>query len=275
MHFTEQHHLLPKIYFGCKVRRKPTNSLHYVMCKIHNDMDMKKVVVVLFLDIKGAFPSINLDKLVYNMHKQGIPKEYTDQIHIKIGNRHMCLVFNSYIYDLLSFLCGTDQGCLLLGIFFQFYNADLLNIPDTHNNKDKVVFVDNTAYSAMTDKMDKATLKLKDIIEQCSRVFEWADSHNCSFAINKFALIGFMREQKKVKARQYPYTREENRRQGTKEKKFEYQALKCPSISLRGTLIKPSKSHKFLGMVINQELNFKEHATIVLAKGMKWVSLYR
>ena len=78
MHFTEQHHLLPKIYFGCKVRRKPTNSLHYVMCKIHNDMDMKKAVVVLFLDIKGAFPSINLDKLVYNMHKQGIPKEYTD-----------------------------------------------------------------------------------------------------------------------------------------------------------------------------------------------------
>lgn len=48
------------------------------MCKIHNDMDMKKAVVVLFLDIKGAFPSINLDKLVYNMHKQGIPKEYTD-----------------------------------------------------------------------------------------------------------------------------------------------------------------------------------------------------
>ena len=103
----------------------------------------------------------------------------------------------------------------------------------------------------MADKMDKATSKLKDIIEQYSRMFEWADSHNCSFAINKFALIGFMREQKKVKVRQHTHMREENRRQGTKEKKFEYQALKCPGISLRSTLIKPSKSHKFLGMVIN------------------------
>ena len=48
------------------------------MYKIHNTMDMKKAVVVLFLDIKGAFPSINLDKLVYNMHKQGVPKKYMD-----------------------------------------------------------------------------------------------------------------------------------------------------------------------------------------------------
>ena len=38
---------------------------------------------------------------------------------------------------------------------------------------------------------------------------------------------------------------------------------------LRDTQIKPLKSHKFLGIVIDQELNFKEHMVTALAKGMK------
>ena len=57
-----------------------------------------------------------------------------------------------------------------------------------------------------------------------------------------------------------------------KQKKYEYQALKRPSIMLQGTHIKSSKPHKFLGIIINQELNFKEHAAATLAKGIKCVT---
>ena len=135
--------------------------------------------------------------------------------------------------------------------------------------------MDDTAYIATAETMEEAATKLKDMMERRRGAFEWADSHNCSFAVDKFALIGFTRAKKKVAARRRPRTKAEARQTGNKEKKHEYQLLERPSIALRGTQIKPSKSHKFLGMVIDQELNFKEHAAMALAKGMKWVSQFR
>jgi len=43
---------------------------------------------------------------------------------------------------------------------------------------------------------------------------------------------------------------------------------------LRDTQITMVKAHKFLGMLINQELRWKEHINYVLCKGMKWVMQY-
>jgi len=33
------------------------------------------VASTLFLDIKGAFPSVDIDRLIHNMRKRGIPEE--------------------------------------------------------------------------------------------------------------------------------------------------------------------------------------------------------
>jgi hypothetical protein len=37
-----------------------------------------QVASILFLDIKGAFPSVDINQLIHNMKKRGIPKEYTE-----------------------------------------------------------------------------------------------------------------------------------------------------------------------------------------------------
>jgi hypothetical protein len=38
------------------------------------------------------------------------------------------MVFNGYDSPLLTLPCGTDQGCPLSGMLFQFYNADLIDV---------------------------------------------------------------------------------------------------------------------------------------------------
>ena len=275
MQLAELHHLLPDTHFGCRAGRKTTDSLHYVTRKLHDAMDNKEAACVLFLDIKGAFPSINLDRLIHNMRKRGVPKEYTEWIRIKTENRRTKLVFDGYTSDWLTFPCGADQGCPLSGILFQFYNADLLDVPNRADREDGVAFVDDTAYIATAETMEEAAGKLRDMMERAGGAFEWADTHNCTFAVDKFALVGFTRKKEKVKARRRVRTREEARRRDKQDKKFEYRALERPSIALRGTHIHPSKSHKFLGIIIDQELNFKEHAASALAKGTKWVTQYR
>ena len=48
-----------------------------------------------------------------------------------------------------------------------------------------------------------------------------------------------------------------------------------PTIDLPGQTILPSTSHKFLGVLLDQELRFKEQAAYALDKGTKWTEQYR
>ncbi|KAG2148674.1 uncharacterized protein EDB93DRAFT_1103730 [Suillus bovinus] len=47
--------------------------------------------------------------------------------------------------------------------------------------------------------------------------------------------------------------------------------LSPPPIVIQGHTIHPSKSHKVLGVIIDQDLNFKEHAAHAMEKGTKYV----
>jgi len=40
-----------------------------------------EVISMLFLDIKGAFPSVILKRLIHDMRMHGIPTQYTDWLY--------------------------------------------------------------------------------------------------------------------------------------------------------------------------------------------------
>jgi hypothetical protein len=57
---------------------RTTDALHYVTASIKDAWRKGEVMGALFLDIKGAFPSIRLDQLIHNMRMRGVPKQYTN-----------------------------------------------------------------------------------------------------------------------------------------------------------------------------------------------------
>lgn len=42
-------------------------------------------------------------------------------------------------------------------------------------------------------------------------------------------------------------------------------------IHLQGRFIEPANSHKFLGIILDQELQLKEHSAYTLEKGTRWI----
>ena len=48
-----------------------------------------------------------------------------------------------------------------------------------------------------------------------------------------------------------------------------------PTIQLSNHVIKPTTSHKFLGVIMDQELHFKEYINYALAKGNKFMGQYQ
>src|SRR6267154_4501235 len=76
-YIAEQNNLLPSTHFGGRPGRSTTDSLH-LLTKFVTDAWASKdnFVSVLFLDVKATFPSVIVNRLLHNLRKARIPKEY-------------------------------------------------------------------------------------------------------------------------------------------------------------------------------------------------------
>ena len=82
---------------------------------------------------------------------------------------------------------------------------------------------------------------------------EWPRKHYSFFEIDKLQLIYFTRKREKDPTRKGK-TQTETRQQ----------------LVLVDGMVSPSPTHKLLGLILDQEIQFKNHTTHALAKGTEW-----
>jgi Reverse transcriptase (RNA-dependent DNA polymerase) len=254
----EKYHLLPEHHFGCRPGQTTTNVIQYVVGETKDAWRQGKVMGVLYLDIKGAFPSIILDRLTHNMRRRGVLVEYTDWISRKVQNRLTTISFDDYTSADRLIGRGMDQGCSLLAIAYQFYNGDLLDIVWGKKGENSVGFVNDTTIMAEGTDLEEAFDKLTDIMTRPGGAYSWAAKHDCQFAVEKFGLMGLTR------------CREKNLMKPSKTR-----PVARPPIKIGQHIVKPTPTHKFLGLIMDQELRFKEHVNYALKKGEAYISQYR
>jgi hypothetical protein len=102
--------VLPANHFGGRPGRTTTDSLHLVVNKIKGAWRRKKVAVMLFLDIEGAFPNAVTDRLLHNMQKCQVPEEYVLFVEQMLTDRRTKLKFDDYVSDWTTVL-GRGTPC--------------------------------------------------------------------------------------------------------------------------------------------------------------------
>jgi hypothetical protein len=105
---TEKLQLLPQSQFGGRPGRSATDSIHILVNFIMDAWRRGKVVAALFLDVKSAFPSTSVKRLVHNMRMRGIPKEYTDWITCKMTGRKTVISFDEFKLNPIAVNNGLD-----------------------------------------------------------------------------------------------------------------------------------------------------------------------
>ncbi|CAA7269138.1 unnamed protein product [Cyclocybe aegerita] len=191
----------------------------------------------------------------YELQKRGVPKEHVEWVRRRNKGHTTTLVFDDYQSDPFEVEDGLDQGdpkSLIL------YNANILLIPVRQNGEWAFIFVDDVALVATGKDFEETHKKLKEMMERDEGVLEWATKHNCTFGIEKFQLLDAGR--KKV---ENPL--------GVRKKV----PMPCPTLVIRGQRIKPSTHIKFLGVNIDQELQWKEQGVAVIAKGSDWLAQFQ
>jgi Reverse transcriptase (RNA-dependent DNA polymerase) len=230
--------------------------MHLLTHKIKNAWQRGKVVLVLFLDIEGAFPNADIDQLLHNMCLCHVPEPYVLFIDRMIRGRKTRLKFDDYMSDTFDILTGIGQGNPLSMLLYLFYNADLLDILSSRNEA-ALGYVDDTMFFAEGDNLDDTNAMIVDMMTRADGGYQWAADHHSKFETSKFALMGFTRRREECEFGH-----------GTVP-------LHRPSIQLNGILIEPSKSCRFLGVTFDQELCWSEQAKSALGKATKWTLMYQ
>ena len=141
---------------------------------------------------------------------------------------------------------------------FLFYSADLLNIANKKKGELEAGFIDNIKVMTRGPTFEAANTKLVRIIERPGGFIEWSTTHQVEFKIDKTALVQASQRQQKslVDPRKtVPITR--------------------VPINIAGCQVKPVPSHKFLGVIIDEQLRFKEQMAAAAAKGTKYTLVCR
>ena len=118
-------------------------------------------------------------------------------------------------------------------------------------------FVDDALRMTCAKTLLEANTKLVDIMMHPGGGINWSRTHHCDFTIDKFSIMGLTRK-RELNPSGRPPTRPIHRH----------------PITLHGMEIPVVMAHKFLGVIINQELRWKEHINYTLQKGTKWVAQY-
>src|SRR6266536_5717226 len=109
-HILEKHRLLPPNHFGGRPGRTTTDTIHLLVKFVQDAWRAGEVVSALFLDVKGAFPSVDINLLTVEMRKRGIPEEYTDWIKEKLSGRKTSICFDDFRSDPMEIFAGLDKG---------------------------------------------------------------------------------------------------------------------------------------------------------------------
>lgn len=248
----EHHNLLPNTHFGSRPGCSTTDSLHLLENVIKNAWRSHKVASVLFLDIEGAFPNAVTKRLLHNMRSQRIPEaivEFTEQV---LTGRKNQLRFDGFTSDWIPINNRIGQGDPLSMILYIIYNSDLVDIANRPRGRQALkeltlAFVDDTALVAIAQDFNATHAILKDMMERPGGGYDWSHLHNSRFETSKFTLMDFSMNRTKPR----------------------------PDLMLRGINIRPSATHKFLGVILNQELRWKPQADYALAKGTAYVLQFK
>jgi len=246
-HILETHRLLPATHFGSRPGHSTEDSLLLLETTIKHAWRQHKVASVLFLDIEGAFPNAVTDQLLHNMKKRGLPLEIVGFTERLLDNRKTKLRFDDYESEWFPLRNGIGQGDPLSMLLYVIYSSDLVDTARKENRELALAFVDDTALVVVGKSIVEMHQKLKDMLKQQGGGYEWSANHNSRFETNKFALMDFSLNRAKPR----------------------------PDMNLQGVTIKSAPSHKFLGVIIDNELRWTAQAAYATAKGAKYTILLR
>ena len=227
VNFLSTYNILHENQYGFRKQHSTDLALLDIYDKISSALSNRLHTIGIFLDLSKAFDTIDHNILLTKLHHYGIRGTplalLTDYLH----NRKQFTSFNSHSSGLLPVPCGVPQGSILGPLLFLLYVND---IPNASRSLSFILFADDT--NIFLSHHDLRAL-VQTFNTEITHVIDWFKANKLSLNVSKTNFIHF--------------------KTGNKTNKIK--------ITIDNTDIKPVDSSKFLGVIIDQNLNWHKHIT--------------
>ena len=228
--------------FGFRRGHSTTHALHKSVDFITKSMSDGKHVLGIFIDLSKAFDTLDHQILLHKLFNYGIRGPAHALLTSYLNDRQQYVDFNGVSSDILGIKYGVPQGSILGPLLFLLYMNDIVNCYVSPNVK-FVLYADDTNIFVVGPSKESTFHKANEVLDYVTTFMRCNLLH---INMSKCCYIHFKPpyESDETCARVRPYADE---------------ADKSRSIFINGTCIQKVTSTKFLGIIIDDKLNWKPH----------------
>jgi hypothetical protein len=204
-------------------------ALNDMLSNVYRELDYKKEAIVVFLDLKKAFDTIDRNILFRKMDRYGIRGHALSWFKSLLSNRSQCVKVGNKSSLLKDVNVGVPQGSGLGPLLFSLYVNDIhraCDIPKT------MLFADDTALIYTGD------ISARTINESLGRFARWLTVNKLTLNCSKTKFMVFSKKRQPS----------------------------SPHLVMNGTEIEQVTTIKYLGVTLDDNLTFATHIDNVCKK---------
>ena len=241
--FLEVNKILFKYQYGFRKLYSTTLALIEFADSIIKFLDEGQYCMSIFVDLTKAFDTVDHEILLDKLDRFGIRGHANDFFRSYLSDRQQYTVINGVNSALKNITCGVPQGSVLGPLFFAIYINDIYNAVGQNYVR---LFADDTALFMHHPDVNTLTL---DIISKFNELNRWCVSNKLTINASKTNFILFHTVNKPI-----PHNFVE--------------------ITTEFMDIKRVTSFKYLGITLDETLNWSEHVNNLCESLLKYFGIF-
>ena len=239
--YINKHDILTSCQYGFRSKHSTNHAIIELVDKITKAIENNEFTVGIFLDLSKAFDTVNHSILLKKLYFYGIRGKCHSWIADYLSNRKQIVKYNDVRSSEMTITCGVPQGSILGPLLFLIYINDLNN---STSKLSAILFADDTNLFCS----GKDLQELESIVNtQLTGVQEWLTLNQLTLNIKKSKFIIFKSHKKQLKRQLH--------------------------LQLSGNDLQRVEESKFLGIIIDQHLTWKNHIEYVVKKIIRTTGL--